>query len=292
LERGSKTPDPFLDAEKIRAATAVRYVEIHDTLGSTNQRAVELARDPQIDLPALVVTRLQTAGKGRGGNTWWAADGALTFSLLLDSATTGIAPVNWPQLSLATAVAVCDALADSITRRAAASPPPVGHIGVKDEPARSDPPQLQIKWPNDVLLLGRKVCGILLESPAGASATKDRLIIGIGININNSWHDAPHEILTSGTAISDYSGGKYDLCCVLVCVLKAVAKRIDQLQCHDVELIHAWQRRNYLAGRRVVVEGNGSRIEGDCEGIAADGALVVNATFGRQRIYSGSVRLA
>ena len=102
MQCGLKTPDPFLDADEIRAATSVRYVEIHDTLGSTNVRALELARNAEIELPALVAARIQTAGKGRGRNTWWAADGALTFSLLLDPATTGIAPAKWPQLSLVT----------------------------------------------------------------------------------------------------------------------------------------------------------------------------------------------
>ena len=102
--------DAFLDADAIRAATFVRHVEIHDTLGSTNDRAAELARDPNVELPALVVARQQTAGRGRGDNTWWSADGALTFSVLLDTVAFGISASNWPQLSLATAVAVCDAL--------------------------------------------------------------------------------------------------------------------------------------------------------------------------------------
>jgi BirA family biotin operon repressor/biotin-[acetyl-CoA-carboxylase] ligase len=104
----------MIDADQLRATTFVRHVEIHDTLGSTNDRAAELIGRADIELPALVIARHQTAGKGRGRNSWWSADGALTFSLVIDAATTGVTPASWPQLSLATAVAVCDALMHEI----------------------------------------------------------------------------------------------------------------------------------------------------------------------------------
>jgi len=98
-------PDAYLDADEIRASTFIRHVEIHETLGSTNDRAAELARDADIELPALVAARHQTAGRGRGSNTWWSDDGALTFSIILDPTAFGISAAKWPQLSLTTAVA-------------------------------------------------------------------------------------------------------------------------------------------------------------------------------------------
>jgi BirA family biotin operon repressor/biotin-[acetyl-CoA-carboxylase] ligase len=283
LQRGSKTPEPFLDADEIRAATIIRYVEIHDTLESTNNRAAELARSTEIELPALAVARIQTAGKCRGRNTWWAADGALTFSLLLDSSSTGVVPANWPQLSLATAVAVCDALTGCISERAGESRTQAG-----PDPTR----RLQIKWPNDVLLSDRKICGILIESPGGAAPAKNRLIVGIGINVNNSWHEAPHNAGPNGIALCDLTGEKHDLRAVMVRVLNAFSDRILQLRCHDPELIRTWQRLNVLADQRVFVESDGRTIEGDCMEIAHDGAFVIDTLFGRQRLYSGSVRLA
>src|SRR5262245_49877980 len=93
---------PFLTPDELRARTFVRHVEIHDTIDSTNNRASELAGDPRLELPALVVARHQTAGRGRGKNKWWSADGALTFSLLIEPAAHGLAVSNWPQLSLTT----------------------------------------------------------------------------------------------------------------------------------------------------------------------------------------------
>jgi BirA family biotin operon repressor/biotin-[acetyl-CoA-carboxylase] ligase len=293
VERGSKTPDSFLHADGIRSATFVRCVEIHETLGSTNERALELLRDSDIDLPALVIARFQTAGKGRGRNSWWAAEGALTFSLVLDAATTGIVPANWPQLSLATAVAICDALTVCLAERIGASPLPTGHIGLEGKPTHITAlPRLQIKWPNDVLLLGRKVSGILIESPSGSSLAKERLIMGIGINVNNSCHDAPGELSATGTALCDFRGERYELRDVLVRVLDALAKRIHQLRSGDKRLVRDWQSMNYLVDRRIVVQTEAREFDGKCEGIADDGALLLGTPSGPRRIYSGSIRLA
>jgi BirA family biotin operon repressor/biotin-[acetyl-CoA-carboxylase] ligase len=203
------TPSAFLNADEIRAATFVRHIEIHDTLGSTNDRAAELARDPHIELPALVVARHQTAGRGRGQNKWWSADGALAFSLLLDPAAFGIRTENWPQLSLATAAAVRDALEKELL---------------------SEPSRLRIKAPNDVLLDGRKVCGILIDAPGGGAPAKNRVIIGIGINVNNSWRESPRELDAKGTALCDATGRRHDLARVLVEVLRAVQNRLGQVE--------------------------------------------------------------
>jgi len=220
----------FLNAEKIRAATFVRHIEIHDTLSSTNDRAAELASETNIELPGLVVARHQTAGRGRGRNTWWSADGALTFSVLLEPAAIGIETKNWPQLSLATAAAVCDALQIELKRtdqRAGRSSVPTG---LADEPARCiGLPRVGIKWPNDVLIDGRKICGILIESPGGAAPAKDRLIIGIGINLNNSWRTAPADITSNGTSLRDITGTKCNLQSMLHRMLKQLQSRLFEL---------------------------------------------------------------
>lgn len=260
------TAMPF-DADEIRQLTFVRHVEVHDTLGSTNDRAAELARELSSDqLPALVVAERQTAGRGRGKHIWWSADGALTFSLLIDAHSTGILPANWPQLSLATAVAVCDALRNEVPKST-----------------------LGIKWPNDVLIDGGKVCGILIESPGGAAPAKDRLIIGVGINVNNSWRSAPQDAGADGVALCDLTGRQYELTPLLTSVLVSFANRIQQLRSRDPQLIQSWQRLNLLAGMNVAVESDGRRIEGECSEIAHDGALVVDTLFSRQRLYSGSI---
>jgi len=284
--------EAFLDAARIRTASFVRHVEIYEVLGSTNDRAAELARDPHLELPALVVAKRQTAGRGRGQNMWWSADGALTFSVLLEPSEFGIRTVNWPQLSLATAVAVCDALSIELNandERAGASSPPVG---VEDDPARCNvKSRLGIKWPNDVMLDGRKVCGILIESPGGAAPAKDRLVVGIGINVNNSWRSAPRTAGEAGGALCDATSKVHDVQQVLMRTLQAMRERIDQLAANDPRLPTAWQQLCWLTGQGIEAESNGKWMDGICSGIDTDGALLIENIFGTQRIHSGSVRL-
>ena len=302
--------DAFLDADALRAASFVRHVELHDTLGSTNDRAAELARDETIELPALIVARLQTAGRGRGQHKWWSADGALTFSLLLEPSVLGISINNWPQLSLATAVAVCDALSHELratTQRAGASPPPSKSIkqtdasaklhshqnkfphGLEDEPARSEPPRLGIKWPNDVLIYNDKIAGILIESPGGYVPASNRLIIGIGTNVNNSWSTAPADLVKRGIALCDVTGHPLDIQAVLIALLCALEIRLDQVAANDRTLHHAWQNHCWLTNRDAVVEVHDRTVTGRCVGIAEDGALLLDVNRSIERFYSGSV---
>src|SRR5438034_451345 len=99
------------------------------------------------------------AGRGRGTNRWWSADGALTFSLVLEAPQERLPMSRWPQVALVAGVAVCEAL-ERMAPRA----------------------EMRVKWPNDVYLAGRKICGILSES---VPARRDRIVVGIGVNVNN-----------------------------------------------------------------------------------------------------------
>jgi BirA family biotin operon repressor/biotin-[acetyl-CoA-carboxylase] ligase len=286
-------PDAFLDADEIRASTFIRHAEIHESLGSTNDRAAELAGRLDIELPALIAARHQTAGRGRGKNAWWSADGALTFSVLLEPAAIGIGTVNWPQLSLATAVAVCDAIArevDAIKE------------DINPQPAIRNS-QLQqraaIKWPNDVMLDGAKVCGILIESPGGSAPAKDRLIVGVGINVNNSCRveHAEREViqtnkeLANATSLCDCTGRRHDLQQLLFNTLRALETRARQLSGGDQELPAAWQQLCWLTEQRVDVQTGGNWIDGICMGIDSTGALLIENVFGNHRVTTGSVRL-
>lgn len=260
----------FLDADALRAAASLRYVELHDTLGSTNDRAVELARDLNAELPALIATRFQMAGRGRGSNTWVAADGALTFSLVLEPTALGVATANWPLLSLASAVAVGDALDHEFG----------------SENNATDTPRTAIKWPNDVYVAQRKIAGILIESPGGATA-KARIVVGIGVNVNNSQSGSPDRI-----AVCDVSNRTHDLQALLSSIVCALFARFRQIATGDRTLVAAWQQSDMLAGQNIVVEAADRRIEGRCVAIADDGALLLETSHGIQRICSGSIRFA
>jgi BirA family biotin operon repressor/biotin-[acetyl-CoA-carboxylase] ligase len=269
--------DDFLDADELCASTFVRHLEIHDSLGSTNDRAVELARDPNIKLPAIVAARHQTAGRGRGKNKWQSTEGALTFSVLLEPANLGIATSSWPQLSLATAIAVCDALQNELNPQSEIHNPKSAG--------------LSIKWPNDVMLYDAKVSGILIESPGGTSPTKDRLIIGIGINVNNSWRSATDDLATQATSLADVTGHPHSLQNVLSRFLTAFKHRLAELSTNDQRLPQTWQELCWLSQKRVCVQNGARTIEGTCAGIDADGSLLVKTSAMTERAFSGTVKL-
>ena len=138
----------------------VAQVEHHPSISSTNDRAIAAASELGVRLPLLIVADKQTAGRGRGSNRWWTGPGGLAFSILLKSADTA-RPSGL--IALAAGVAVVDALA----------PLAPGH-------------EIGICWPNDVMLDGRKLAGILIEVLADG-----RQVIGIGVNTNNTSADAP-----------------------------------------------------------------------------------------------------
>ncbi|MFP6669779.1 MAG: hypothetical protein VB857_00065, partial [Pirellulaceae bacterium] len=88
------------DLERIIADTFVEQVQYHETIDSTSTAALESSQQVNLQTPLLVLADQQTAGRGRGSNTWWSATGSLTFSLLIDPAILGIDQREWPQASL------------------------------------------------------------------------------------------------------------------------------------------------------------------------------------------------
>jgi BirA family transcriptional regulator, biotin operon repressor / biotin---[acetyl-CoA-carboxylase] ligase len=207
--------------------------------------------------------------------------------VLLEPASLEISTANWPQLSLTTAVAVCDALSSELNPQSAIRNP------------QSPTPRLGIKWPNDVMLDGAKTCGILIESPGGGAPAKDRVIIGIGINVNNTWHINPADRvagqrgLKSPNVISlrDTTLHPHSLQRLLCETLRALESRIGQLTQQDPQLPDAWKRRCWLTEQGVEVQSDGKWIDGVCLGIDGEGMLLVENVFGTHRIHSGSVRV-
>jgi BirA family biotin operon repressor/biotin-[acetyl-CoA-carboxylase] ligase len=132
------------------SAAGVRLIA-HDAVGSTNAEALTLARHGERG-PLWVAAARQSAGKGRRGRSWVSEPGNLYASLLL---TDPASPEHWPALSFVAALAIHDALTEiSVALKA----------------------KLAIKWPNDLLLTGEKVAGILLE------AEGETVVVGIGVN--------------------------------------------------------------------------------------------------------------
>jgi BirA family biotin operon repressor/biotin-[acetyl-CoA-carboxylase] ligase len=262
------------DAARIERETFVRAVEVHDELPSTNDRALDFAAGAHA-LPALIVALRQTAGRGRGVNRWWAADGALTFSLILEPDQATLPISRWPELSLTAGGAVCAALLELLPGA-----------------------DLRLKWPNDVYLTGRKVCGILVEVHAverradrrsAPRAAHQRVVVGVGINVNNSLADAPEDVRRRATSLIDVAEQHFPLTDVLVAVLRQFDVDVQLLAAGDTRLRDRWRRLCLLSGRSVALHDGTRSIAGTCLGIDDDGALLLQTEAGPRRFFGGVV---
>lgn len=251
------------DLQRIGAETFVGTCENHAELPSTNDRALELARQSAVQLPALVLAERQSAGRGRGENSWWSAEGALTFSIVLDAKEHGLAPERWPQVSLLTGLAICEALDASVPRG-----------------------QLKLKWPNDVMLAGKKLCGILSEVPPGSQG---RMVVGMGINVNNRFEDAPPEVQNRATSLTEATGHRHDLNEILIGVLQHIELELNCLAENPLEFAKRFRQRCWLNGREVSIDSGYAEIQGYCQSIDEGGALLVQTAAGTERILSGTV---
>ena len=251
------------DLDQILATTFVSRIEFRERLPSTNDLAVELAVAAEAALPLLVITNRQTAGRGRGENSWWAEAGSLAFSLVWRPAVDDVPQRLWPQVSLHVALGVGWAIEQLL-----------------------GPQTAQLKWPNDVYLLDRKVCGILVELPASAPGT---FIVGVGLNVNNCLSEAPAQLAHQAIALCQVADRPLQLAQVLAFVLEGIAEQLDTLATEPAALRSTWHERCLLTGRQVRLDLGTRQIYGLCQGIAADGALLVDTQAGTERCYGGVV---
>lgn len=275
--------EEFLDIRRLEQDSFLQRVEFHRVLPSTNDHCLDCAGKANVDTPLFVVCEEQTAGRGRGNNAWWSGSGALTFSLLFDPSQDRIGsdsplalrPEFWPRIALTAGLSLCEVLSELV--------PHVSNA---------------LKWPNDVLLDGKKVAGILTEIPRPTAPGKrldgeppgggtKRAILGMGINVNNSLADAPAEIQTVGISLCDAAGGEFDLTEVLLRLLARLEENLYSLAMDDPTLAARWQTRCALRGRTITVQQENRSIQGLCRGIAADGGLTIDTGQGQEHVYGG-----
>lgn len=239
-------------------------LELLDVCASTNTLLLERARSGAPS-GSVLACELQSAGRGRRGNSWQSGlGGSLTFSLLwrFDQ---GAADLSG--LSLAAGVAVARALAAT---------------GAAD---------VQLKWPNDLLHAGRKLGGILIElhgGGLGASAA----VIGIGLNVrlHASLRDAIAQAVTDVASISGQLPRRNRL---LAATLIELAQVLEQFSAHGfAPLRQEWMVRHAHQGRSVTLSsGDGGTVTGKAVGVAEDGALLLETARGIERYVSGELSL-
>ena len=200
------------------------------------------------------VAEFQTAGRGRLDHEWHAARGEnLTFSVVLDAADAPLAEVATLPLVVGLAVA---RYVSSLLGGAA---------------------DVSVKWPNDVLVGGRKICGILCERNG------DAVIAGVGLNVNQT--DFPAEIAARATSLRLAAGSPFDR----EGVLNGVVAEIGAL--HSRWRRGGFAALDFLKGRTVSVfakDGDSAPVEGLCGGVQDDGSLLV----GDVKVYAGEAHVA
>lgn len=261
-----RPPDRLLPAEierHFRRRLLAGDIVHRDLVDSTNRLAIELARGGAVEGTAVVAER-QTAGRGRLGRTWESPPGTnLYLSVVLRPA---LSPLEVPRLTLAAAVAVVDAIGSTTGLRAG------------------------IKWPNDVLLEGRKACGILTELEAEAERVRF-VVVGIGVNLNALEEDFPTELRAKATSLAIVLGRPVDRAAFAGTLLGALDDVYgEMLRGGFAALRPRYEAHHALVGRRVTIEG-GPACDGYVRGVDDEGALLVETDAGPRRILSGEVTL-
>jgi BirA family biotin operon repressor/biotin-[acetyl-CoA-carboxylase] ligase len=229
-----------------------------EQVGSTNDVAAEWQAAGQ-PAPALVVANEQTAGRGRQGRSWHTPPGsALALSLLLEAELAATHLGRAPGLG---GLSVCSALEDL--------------YGL----------QPQIKWPNDVLLDGKKVCGVLAEAQWSGNQ-EAALILGIGINVAAPSVPPPKTLSFPATCVENALGRPVDRVELVGAVLRQTFTWLEGIA--DEDFIAAWQQRLAYKGQLVTLAIGAAAppLRATLRGLAADGSLVADLADGRQKVFA------
>lgn len=240
-----------------------RDIRVFEQTTSTSDIVEKLARDGVAE-GVVVFAEAQTRGRGRLGRKWFSpARKGLWFSVLLRPQ---IRPQQTTQLTIAAATALVRAIK--------------AQTGIAAE----------IKWPNDILVNGKKVAGILTELNAELDRAK-YVVLGIGIDVNQTTRDFPHELRSVATSLRIESGQVVDRAELAVQLLRQLDNDYSRVCSGQFDLVaDEWARYCTTLGRYVVIRIGDRTVTGRAESLAPDGALLLRTQHGHiERIIGGDV---
>lgn len=260
--------DAFRDA-RTRLWPFAQHVVYFNVIGSTNDVAMRLA--PEAEEGTVVLANEQTAGRGRYGRAWFSPPGTgLYVSVVLKAPAAGASDRATNLLTLAAGVALSEAIETVAAIR------------------------VDIKWPNDLVVRGRKLAGILAEKAHARQDGRDamRVILGYGINVGANAY--PPELTDRATSLQSectQTVGRAALCAE---TLAAVSRRYQDLRAGQFDaILHAWRARAPTSqGARVTWNTPTGLKSGVTAGIDDRGALLVEAADGVERIVGGELTWA
>jgi BirA family biotin operon repressor/biotin-[acetyl-CoA-carboxylase] ligase len=256
-------PVSLLDAEQLMQRLQVLgwSVRVLDSVDSTNAEAARLIGSGH-GMPALVLAERQTAGRGRRGRTWVSPFAENLYYSLVLRIDGGLQQLEG--LSLVVGLSVMRALHDAGVSRAG------------------------LKWPNDVLVDGRKIAGILLEL-MGDPADVCHLVIGVGINVNMQVSD---EVDQAWTSASLQVGGLIERNDLVVSLSEKLNRYLALHREHGFTAIQSeWEQNHLWQGRAVSLHAGSGVIEGKVLGIDAVGALRLEVAGVEERFSGGELSL-
>lgn len=263
------------------AARNLIYIE---ETGSTNDNAKELG-EKGAPHGTLVVTDHQTTGRGSRGRTWETPKGTnIAMSLLVRPTAP---PDKVSMLTLIMGMSIAEGIEAALV------------IAKDEELSRSTlvdiPRQLlaecknypQIKWPNDVVIAGKKICGILTELHMNPDNTINNVVIGVGINVNMT--DFPDDIKDIAGSIYSTTGVKLDRSMVVACCMKRFEENYEKyIETYDLRFLKDDYERRLINRRKLVkVLDPKGEYEAIAHGITNTGALIVSDEEGNEYEING-----
>jgi len=251
----------LLDPDKIQAnlntSRIGRKILVYDSTSSTQTIAAEYAKSREND-GLVIFTEEQIAGRGRASNRWHSsrAHSILCSVVLIDCS------LSPELLSLACAVAVAEAVG---------------------KPLKSE---AQIKWPNDIMLNGKKVAGILLESRPSCGG--NTCIIGIGINCHQRKDSFPEDLQSTATSLDIESGSISDRISIAKRLLVSMDHWLDVADRDGKEVIERWRSLSIQLGHRVRLICDGREFAGNCIGVDPERGLILQLDIGGIRMFDAA----
>ncbi|AFU58532.1 biotin-[acetyl-CoA-carboxylase] ligase [Candidatus Nitrososphaera gargensis Ga9.2] len=258
-------PVPWELARVLRTSFIGKHVVYKETTDSTQNIAISLA-DRSDSHGTVVIAEQQKSGRGRQKRKWLSPKGGIWLSVVLKP---GIPTAKITLLPFVAALAVCDAIKNATGLDA------------------------RLKWPNDVMISGKKVAGILLDISAEADQI-NYAVIGIGINANvDSAAISARLDGTKITSISDelgHSTSRLDLTRSLLENLEHYYLEMEQQGVGTI--LQKWKKRSDMLGRKVaVVQNNNKIIQGMATDINDDGSLLLKTDVGDVNVVSGDIHV-
>lgn len=238
-----------------------KEIVYYNNVDSTNSIAKEIA--PKSPNGTIVLAETQSKGRGRRGNDWESLPGGLWFSVILKP---DIPLEHASKVTLVAGLAVANVI-------------------------RKYEIDAKIKWPNDILINGKKVCGILTELNAEIDGV-NYIVLGIGINANIDTQYLKDDVRDISTSLENEKGKKIDRTKFLRCLLQELEKQyIRFIMQQFISIIDDWVNLSDTIGREVVITSPSKTTEGKAIGLTESGALLIQNIHGiKEEIIAGHCR--